>query len=161
MILIGGTVFSILATFSRGNVSISSSSVDDQPVINPGWYSDPRDQQTAIAAFRYIRALEATKSLTQLQVGGETIPGPSVQTDDEILQYILASSTCLFHASATNKMGNSSDKMAVVDAQARVFGVSNLRVVDISAFPFLVPGQPLSMVYALAEKIADGILKGK
>ncbi|KAL6689976.1 GMC oxidoreductase-like protein [Trichoderma pleuroticola] len=157
----GGTVFSILATFSRGNVSISSSSVDDQPVINPGWYSDPRDHQTAIAAFRYIRALEATKSLTELQVSGETIPGPTVQTDDEILQYIRESSTCLFHASATNKMGTSSDKMAVVDAQARVFGVTNLRVVDISAFPFLVPGQPLSMVYALAEKIADSILKGK
>jgi len=51
--------------------------------------------------------------------------------------------------------------MAVVDSEARVIGVNGLRVVDVSAFPFLVPGQPQSMVYALAEKIADGILDGQ
>lgn len=55
-------------------------------------------------------------------------------------------------------MGKRNDLMSVVDSDARVFGVEGVRVVDISAFPFLVPGQPLSMVYALAEKIADRIL---
>lgn len=57
---IGGTVASILAIFSRGHVTISSSSINDPPVINVGWYSDLRDRETAIAAFRYIRALEVT-----------------------------------------------------------------------------------------------------
>lgn len=48
--------------------------------------------------------------------------------------------------------------MAVIDSQARVFGVQRLRVVDSSAFPFLPPGHPQATIYALAEKIADHIL---
>jgi choline dehydrogenase-like flavoprotein len=58
-------------------------------------------------------------------------------------------------------MGVESDEMAVVDSHARVFGVSGLRVVDASAFPFLPPGHPQSSVYALAEKIADLIKSGQ
>jgi choline dehydrogenase-like flavoprotein len=57
------------------------------------------------------------------------------------------------------KMGKSSDPMAVVDSKARVFGVQGLRVVDASAFPLLVPGHPQSTIYALAEKIADDIMR--
>ncbi|KUJ17548.1 glucose-methanol-choline oxidoreductase [Mollisia scopiformis] len=153
-----GTVFSILTTFSRGNVTISSDSMDNPPLINPGWYSDPRDREIGIASFRYIRALEATESLKELLVDGELVPGDSVQTDEEIWEYIQKGTTSLSHASCTNKMGKSDDKMAVVDSDAKVYGIKNLRVVDASSFPFLVPGQPQSMVYALAEKIADRIL---
>jgi len=57
------------------------------------------------------------------------------------------------------KMGKSSDPMAVVDSKARVFGVQGLRVVDASAFPLLVPGHPQSTIYALAEKIAEDIMR--
>ena len=46
----------------------------------------------------------------------------------------------------TGKMGQENDTMAVVDSQARVFGTKGLRVVDISAFPFLPPGHPQSTV---------------
>jgi choline dehydrogenase len=57
-------------------------------------------------------------------------------------------------------MGRREDPMAVVDAEARVIGVSGLRVVDASAFALLPPGHPQSAVYMPAEKIADGILRG-
>lgn len=60
---------------------------------------------------------------------------------------------------STGKMGRANDSMAVVDPQAKVYGVQSLRVVDASAFPFLPPGHPQSTVYALAEKIADDIIK--
>ena len=43
-------------------------------------------------------------------------------------------------------MGLANDSMAVVDSRARVFGVSGLRVVDASAFPFLPPGHPQATV---------------
>jgi hypothetical protein len=43
-------------------------------------------------------------------------------------------------------MGRASDPMAVVDSRARVRGVTRLRVVDASAFPFVPPGQPMSSV---------------
>ena len=44
------------------------------------------------------------------------------------------------------KMGQANDPMAVADSTGRVFGVSNLRVADISAFLLLPPGHPQSTV---------------
>ncbi len=84
----------------------------------------------------------------------------------------------VWHAACACKMGLKSDNNAVVDNHARVFGVSGVRVVDASAFPFLPPGHPqrnickfshtakfqnelwLTIVDALAEKIANDIKNG-
>lgn len=46
----------------------------------------------------------------------------------------------------TGKMGASNDTTAVVDSRARVRGVTGLRVVDASAFPFVPPGFPMATV---------------
>jgi choline dehydrogenase len=43
-------------------------------------------------------------------------------------------------------MGKRDDPSAVVDSRARVFGVTNLRVVDASAFAILPPGHPMSTI---------------
>ena len=55
---------------------------------------------------------------------------------------------CVFETdyAIPGKMGTAQDPMAVVDSDHRVFGVRNLRVVDVSSFPFLVPGHPQSTV---------------
>lgn len=84
--------------------------------------------------------------MAPIVIGKEYYPGPSVQTDDEILEYIRSNVMTLWHPACTCKMGVQSDPMAVVDSQARVFGVRGLRVVDASAFPFLPPGHPQSTV---------------
>lgn len=62
-----------------------------------------------------------------------------------------------YHSTGTCKMGNDDDQMAVVDAQLRVRGVDNLRVVDASIIPTLMGGHPQMAVYAIAEKPADMI----
>ena len=54
-------------------------------------------------------------------------------------------------------MGKDDDDTAVVDAQLRVRGVDNLRVVDASIMPTLMGGHPQMAVYAIAEKAADMI----
>jgi hypothetical protein len=40
----------------------------------------------------------------------------------------------------TGMMGRKNETMAVVDSKARVFGVSNLRIIDSSSFRFTPPG---------------------
>ncbi len=42
----------LVATFSRGNVTINSTDTSIKLVINPNWLSDSRDQEVAVAAFR-------------------------------------------------------------------------------------------------------------
>lgn len=56
-------------------------------------------------------------------------------------------------------MGKADDNMAVTDAELRVRGVENLRIVDASVIPNLMGGHPQMTVYAIAEKAAD-MIKG-
>lgn len=161
MVGTAGAIFAaLLTTFSRGSVSIASPHIRAQPIINPGWLTDPRDQELVVALFRYLRKLETAPSVAEIVTGNETSPGSKVQTDNDILEWIKATSYSIFHGSCTCKMGKASDPMAVVDSDAKVLGTLGLRVVDASAFPFLPPGQPQATVYALAEKIAARILAG-
>ena len=148
----------LIAPLSRGNVTIASASMEDPPVINPNWLTDPADIELAIAAFRRSRQVWA--SIKNVFIGEEYLPGPQVQSDEQILEYIRNTVAPVWHAAATCKMGIVSDSMAVIDASARVFGVESLRVVDASSFPFLPPGDPQATVYTLAKKIAGEILRG-
>ncbi|CAL3966154.1 unnamed protein product [Diplocarpon coronariae] len=151
----------IVAPLSRGTVTLASASADDLPIIDPKWLTSPTDQAVAIAAYKRLRAAFASKAMSSVLIGGEYFPGPAVQTDAQILDTIQKTVQTVWHAACTCKMGKSGDPDAVVDSQARVFGVSGLRVVDASSFALLPPGHPQSTVYALAEKIAAGILSGQ
>lgn len=136
----------LIAPRSRGTVTLESTDTRDLPIINPNWLGDPADQEVAISIFKRIREAFTSKAMSPIVLGEEYYPGNHVQSDSDILEYIKNNVMTLWHAACTCKMGTSKDKMAVIDSQARVFGVENLRVVDASSFPFLPPGHPQSTV---------------
>jgi choline dehydrogenase len=111
----------LVNTFSRGNVTISSSSVLDQPVISVNFLTDTRDQEIAIAAFRRGKEIIEHPSMAPITVG-PAVPGNGTTTDAQILQYIQKSARTISHVSCTCKMGKMGDEMAVVDTRGRVFG---------------------------------------
>ena len=76
----------------------------------------------------------------------ETQPGVNVTSDEAIMEYIMATGYQNWHASCTCRMGRRNDSMAVVDTNAKVIGVEDLRVVDASSFAQLPPGHPQSTV---------------
>ncbi|KAH8699448.1 GMC oxidoreductase [Phaeosphaeriaceae sp. PMI808] len=148
----------IVAPISRGSVTITSANVKDLPSINPNWLTDPTDQSVAVAIYKRMRQAFSTDAMKRgLADTREYFPGPSVETDAQILETIRNTLQTVWHASCTCKMGRTDDPDAVVDSKARVIGVTGLRVVDASSFALLPPGHPQSTVYALAEKIADDI----
>jgi 5-(hydroxymethyl)furfural/furfural oxidase len=61
------------------------------------------------------------------------------------------------HVSCTCRMGRPSDRDAVLDAECRVRGVENLRVIDASIMPFLVRANTHLPVMMIAERMADRI----
>lgn len=139
-------ISAITAPFSRGNVSIRSTDTLDHPIVNPNWLTDPRDQEIAIAGFKRARLVFETEEVRKVLKGTEASPGAYVQSDEDILAFIKGSSSPVFHAACTCKMGKLDDPMAVVDSRARVIGVKGLRVVDASALPVLPPGHPQATI---------------
>ena len=88
---------------------------------------------------------------------GELSPGPAVETDQEILDWVAEDAETALHPSCTAKMGT--DAMSVVDPLTmRVHGVQGLRVVDASVMPYVTNGNIYAPVMMLAEKAADLIL---
>ncbi|KAH6660299.1 glucose-methanol-choline oxidoreductase [Truncatella angustata] len=157
------TIFTALqAPQSLGSVSIASAKMSDPPVINPNWLTAQADLDVLVAGFRRVRQMTASKAMADVIIGDEFLPGPTFQTDEQILAYFKLAGTALSHAFATNSMGKASDPKAVVGSTGKVYGVKRLRVIDASTFPFLLPGPaPQSHVYMLAEKLADAVKRGK
>ncbi|SCD23484.1 L-sorbose dehydrogenase [Brucella inopinata] len=72
------------------------------------------------------------------RVVAEEVPGPDVQSDDEIFRFMEETGNTAQHTAETCKMGK--DPMAVVDERLRVRGIERLRVVDASVMSKLTSG---------------------
>jgi choline dehydrogenase-like flavoprotein len=138
----------LVAPFSRGNVSIASNDTSDKPLIYPNYLDDVRDREVIVAGWKRAQDIWQTPALKSITTGPEAWPGTNYTTDKEILQLIRENALTQFHASATNKMGRSNDTWAVVDPQCQVYGVTGLRVVDSSSFPFIPPSHIQATVCA-------------
>ena len=85
--------------------------------------------------------------------GAEVSPGPTVQSDDEILAYIRGNSETAFHPIGTCRMGPGPN--TVVDDHLRVHGIAGLRVADASIFPTMPSGNTNAPSIMVGEKAAD------
>jgi choline dehydrogenase-like flavoprotein len=143
-----------LRTSSSGTLEIRSRDPAEPPRITANFMTTEHDRAVTIGLFRFMRAMLRTPDLAPL-VRAETVPGPAVETDEQIIAYCLQTPTCL-HAIGTCRMG--SDANSVVDPQMRVRGISGLRVVDCSVMPTQVSGNTNGPVMAVAWRAADLIL---
>ena len=149
----------LMKTTSRGNVTINSTDTSDNPVVSVNWLLSSTDQLLAVQSVRRSRIFAGSFGVIS---GPEILPGPAAQTDAEILTYIQESAGPSHHAVASCRMGKKNDPMTVVDSHGRVLGgVTGLRIVDASIMPLLPPGQPMSTVYMLAEKLTADLLRGE
>jgi choline dehydrogenase len=141
---------------TRGHIRIKSRDPHEHPSMLFNYLSTPNDRREWVEAIRVARNI-----LNQGAFGpyndGEISPGPSVETDEEILDWVRKDAETALHPSCTAAMGI--DEMSVVDpASMRVHGVDGLRVVDASVFPYVTNGNIYAPVMMVAEKAADLIL---
>ncbi|MFD2640172.1 choline dehydrogenase [Piscibacillus salipiscarius] len=144
---------------ARGSLKIRSKDPREHPSMVYNYLSTEQDRREWIEAVRLTRNIMAQPAMNPYNAG-EISPGPSVQTDEEILEWVKNDAETALHPSCTAKMGPASDPMAVVDPNTmKVHGLDNVRVVDASAMPYVTNGNIHAPVLMLAEKAADLILE--
>jgi choline dehydrogenase len=139
---------------SRGSIRIRSPDPTTAPIIDPNYLAAPEDQRVAVAAMRLTRRICAAPALARF-APEEFVPGPSYQTDDEMVRVAGDCGTTIFHPVGTCAMGQ--DEFAVVDERLRVRGIGGLRVADASIMPRITSGNTNSPTIMIAEKASDMI----
>jgi choline dehydrogenase len=142
---------------SRGHVRLKTANPADKPIIRFNYMSHPDDWTEMRACVRLTREIFRQEALSPF-AGRELQPGEDVVTDEAIDAFVRDHVESAYHPSCTCKIGPAGDPMAVVDAELRVHGVTNLRVVDSSVMPSVTTGNLNAPTIMIGEKGADHIL---
>ena len=141
---------------SRGSVRIVSPDPAVHPALRFNYLSTDADRREWVEAIRVARRILSQPALAPYN-DGELSPGPSVGTDEQILDWVRRDGETALHPSCTCAMGTTD--MSVVDpASMAVHGLDGLKVVDASVMPYVTNGNIYAPVMMVAEKAADLIL---
>ncbi|MFI1522692.1 GMC family oxidoreductase [Kitasatospora cineracea] len=137
---------------SRGTVRLVSADRTVAPEIEPGFLTDEGGRDLAVlrSGLEIVERMAATQALGPLV--GPVRDHPARDASDQDLRARLGT---YWHPVGTCAMGAPDDPRAVVDSEARVRGVSNLRVVDASILPTVPAANTQLPVIAVAEMLAD------
>src|SRR5207302_538587 len=140
----------------RGTVRIKSPDPLAPPAIQFNFLASDYDFQALIYGTRLSRKIAAQPALKPFVVE-EVLPGPAVQTDDDIIEEIRVRGVSNLHPVGTCRMGRETD--AVVDPRLKVYGVEGLRVADASIMPQVPGGNTNAPSIMIGEKCAHMILE--
>ncbi|KAJ7146024.1 hypothetical protein C8R44DRAFT_863842 [Mycena epipterygia] len=135
--------------FSRGSTHIASQNFLDHPTINPKYF-----EAILTAAAQFVRNTLVKTPAWAAMATNETFPGASVQTIADWSTFIKTTLNSQGHTVGTCSMQPQAQG-GVVDPSLKVYGTTNVRVVDLSVMPLQFSGHPQALVYAIAEKAAD------
>ena len=141
---------------SRGQVTLRSANPLDKPLMTFNYLQHPEDLTEMVNGFKKARELISQPSFDEFR-GIELTPGPQIQTDKQIIEFIKFAAETDYHPCCSCAMGNGD--MAVVDDQMKVRGVEKLRVVDASVMPQIISGNLNAPTQMIAARAADMILE--
>lgn len=141
-----------LRPLSRGEIRLTGTNPLAHPAIEPNYLADPRDLEKLVLGVKAARRILAAPAFDPYR-GEEIRPGPGVQSDEEIREFVRERAETIYHPAGTCRMGN--DPLAVVDPELRVRGLEGLRVADASIMPLLVGGNTNAPAIMIGEKAAD------
>jgi choline dehydrogenase len=141
---------------ARGTVRLRSADPRAKPELRFNYLTTAQDRREWVEAVRAARRILNQPAFDNFN-GGELSPGPQVESDEQILDWVARDGETALHPSCTCRMGI--DKMSVVDPNTmRVHGLEGLRVVDASVMPYVTNGNIYAPVMMVAEKAADLVL---
>ena len=164
--LYGQDFFSLFAAiqhpFGLGSVHIASSSITTPPRINPNYLVHEYDLEAIVTAAKHLRKIANTAPLSQIWSSeyepGLNVVGDGLDSEQQWRSWATNNMLTIYHPAGTCAM-LPKDKGGVVDPNLKVYGTTNVRVVDASIIPSLVSGHIQTAVYGIAERAAEIIIK--
>lgn len=155
-----GDYISIVAVlnrpFSRGNVHLASKDPYQNPIFDPKIFSHPLDLELHARLVKWLETLAWTEPMASLlkKDGRRLHSDKKVNDLDTARQLTRDRIIAHYHVVGTAAM-MPREAGGVVDTKLKVYGTTNLRVVDASIFPLIPRGNIQTSVFAVAEKVAD------
>ncbi|KAF9870968.1 choline dehydrogenase [Colletotrichum karsti] len=151
------TIFStVMHALSRGNVHIDRANPTGKPIVDPKYLSNEHDVKAAIEGSKFARKIAEAGPIKAMWEA-ETEPGPDVQTDEQFREFAVNTVNSFYHPVGTCSLLPRDDG-GVVDADLKVYGTKNLRVVDNSIVPIIISGHIQTAAYGIAEVAAAKII---
>jgi len=142
---------------SRGEIMIRSSNPRDYPKIVANAYSANADVDEMLAAVKFVRKIASMPAMAEI-IAEEVLPGPSIQSDADLITDFRKRSGTVYHPVSTCRMGTDPTR-AVVDPRLKVHGLDGLRVIDASIFPANITGNTNAAAIMTGWKGADLVLE--
>ncbi|KAJ5512764.1 Glucose-methanol-choline oxidoreductase [Penicillium fimorum] len=139
--------------FSHGRIYINSSDPMDLPIIDPNYLNNPADYEILLEGIKLARKVGETSPMSK-SLTNETTPGSAVQSDEDWVEWLRKAAGTEFHPSSSCAM-LPEKQGGVVDANLRVYGLSNVRVADASIIPISLSTHLMSSTYGVAEQASD------
>jgi len=142
---------------SRGYLRLHSPDPFRAPEIYPNYLATSEDRKAMMDGIHLVRKIAAAGPLADI-IDAELRPGPNVQSDEDIFNYVREQSWTVYHPSGTCRMGRDPEQN-VVDERLRLHGLEGLRVADASIFPIIPSGNTNAPAIMVGERAADLILE--
>ena len=139
---------------SRGTVRLASTSFQDAAVIDGNYLGTDQDFEAIVHAIEAAREIGNQRAFDTVR-DSELVPGPKARAED-IREFARLAAASFGHPVGTCKIGV--DKLAVVDPELRVHGLSGLRVADASVMPRIITGPTNAPTHMIAGRAAKLIL---
>lgn len=154
-----GTGFTLMAglvaTHSRGEVTLAGEGEPAGIRIDPHVLEDPRDLASIVASVRQCLEVGAQPALADAWGAAVVHPAPSAD-DDALIAYVREHVITYHHQVGTCRMGT--DDRAVVDPTLRVRGIAGLTVADASVMPTVTTGNTNAPSAVIGERAAEFLL---
>ena len=160
----GGILYpSLLRPKSTGSIKLRSSNPHDYPIIEPNYYSAREDVETMKAGLKWAYKMSQTgvfqKNKLEPVLDKFHCGSYEPYSDDYFECFLKHWSHTIYHPAGTCKMGPKTDGLAVVDAELKVHGIQNLRVIDASIMPALVGANTNAPSIMIGEKGSSMVIK--